>query len=266
MTASDLAKIRHLLIDLDGVLYRGNTMLACAEVFISWLHQRGITFRLVSNNATLTPGQYVEKLARMGIRVRGDEIFTSALATARYLRREGQQGQTAYVIGEDGLRAALREAGIHITNERPAWVIVGLDREVTYEKLAAAALAIEAGARFLGTNPDKSFPSERGLVPGAGALQAVLTATTGQQPLVVGKPQPLMFQMAMEQLGGSVHDTAMLGDRLDTDIQGANALGLTTILVLTGISGRQEAERGPIHPTTIVENLAELMRRWKEAA
>jgi len=255
--------IRHLLIDLDGVLYRGNTAIAHAQPFIAWLRTRGIAFRLVTNNATLTPAQYVDKLAGMGIAVQPEEIFTSSLATALYLERQTDSARTAYVIGEDGLRSALDGIGMRVTDHRPAWVIVGLDRELTYEKLATAALAIAAGARFLGTNPDTSFPSERGLVPGAGAIQAALTATTGVRPAVVGKPEPLMLQLAMDQLGGSLTDTAMLGDRLDTDIQGAQTMHMPSILVLTGVSKREELANNPIHPTLVVDDLGALMRQWE---
>jgi len=254
--------IRHLLIDLDGVLYRGNTAIAHAQSFIAWLRTRGIAFRLVTNNATLTPAQYVDKLTGMGIAAQPEEVFTSSLATALYLERQTDSGRTAYVIGEDGLRSALDGIGMRITDHRPAWVIVGLDRELTYEKLATAALAIAAGARFLGTNPDTSFPSERGLVPGAGAIQAALTATTGVRPAVVGKPEPLMLQLAMDQLGGSLTDTAMLGDRLDTDIQGAQTMHIPSILVLTGVSKREELANNPLHPTLVVNDLGDLMGQW----
>lgn len=259
-------RIRHLLVDLDGVLYRGTTAIPGAPPFISWLRAQGIDFRLVTNNATLTPGQYASKVAGMGIEVSEDEIFTSALATALYLLEQRQNGQTAYAIGEDGLMDALRRANVRIVTERPDWVVVGLDRHVTYEKLAIAALALEAGARFVGTNPDTSLPTERGLAPGAGAILAALTATTGVEPIVIGKPQPLMLRLAMEQLGGTVHDTAMIGDRLDTDIQGANALGLSSVLVLTGVSTRAELAVSIADPTIVVENLEELTRRWRESS
>lgn len=254
--------IRHLLIDLDGVLYRGNTAIDHAQSFIVWLRTQGMTFRLVTNNATLTPAQYVDKLAGMDIAVQPEEVFTSSLATALYLKRQTDSARTAYVIGEEGLRSALDEIGVRITDDRPAWVIVGLDRELTYEKLATAALGIAAGARFLGTNPDTSFPSERGLVPGAGAIQAALTATTGVRPAVVGKPEPLMLQLAMDQLGGSLTDTAMLGDRLDTDIQGAQTMNMPSILVLTGVSKREELASNPLHPTLVVDDLGDLMEQW----
>jgi 4-nitrophenyl phosphatase len=140
--------------------------------------------------------------------------------------------------------------------------VAGLDRTLTYEKLAAAALAIRAGARFIGTNPDTSLPTEHGLLPGAGAIQAAIQAATGVAPTVIGKPQPLMLELAMHALGGSSVDTAMLGDRLDTDIQGAVAAGLRSILVLTGVSTREELAAGPLRPDLVVESLPELMARW----
>jgi 4-nitrophenyl phosphatase len=256
-------RIRHLLIDLDGVLYRGNTAIEHAAEFVTWLRRRGIVFRLVTNNATLTPQEYVTKLASMGIEVGPDEVFTSALATSMYVQQQRNGAQTAYAIGEDGLLAALEGADVQIVTERPDWVVVGLDRHVTYEKLAIAALAIESGARFLGTNPDPSLPTEQGLVPGAGAIQAALVATTGVQPTVIGKPQPLMLELAIQRMNASIEDTAMLGDRLDTDIRGANGLGMSSILVLTGVSTRADLAQSRSRPDVIVDNLAELIRLWE---
>lgn len=256
-----LREIRHLLIDLDGVLFVGTTALPGAAEFISWLRQHGITFRLVTNNATLTPRGYMVKLRVMGIDVNEDEVFTSALATALFLHK--QRGtQSAYVIGEEGLYEALRGARVLLESEHPDWVIVGLDRNLTYDKLAAGALALQRGARFLGTNPDRSLPSEAGLLPGAGAIQAALTAATGITPTVIGKPEPLMLELAMSQLGGDLTDTAMLGDRLDTDIQGAKALGIPSILVLTGVSSRRDIDYSEAKPTLVVEHLAELTQVW----
>jgi 4-nitrophenyl phosphatase len=253
---------RALLIDLDGVLYRGATALPGAEQFIQFLRASNIAFRLITNNATLTPAQYVAKLAGMGITVELGELFTSALATGLYLQRQGASGDTVLIIGEDGIREALENIGMQITDDHPKWVVVGLDRHVTYDKLATAALAVERGARFVGTNPDLSFPTERGLVPGAGALQAVISATTGVEPTVIGKPQPLMFDLAMEQLGASRETTAMLGDRLDTDIDGAHAVGLSTIMVLTGVSTRADLDHRAVQPTLVIDTLPALVDRW----
>lgn len=261
--SSPLDHVRRLLIDLDGVLYRGNTPLPDAQQFISWLRHRGISFRLVTNNATLTTEQYVEKLGSMGIQVGTDEIFTSALATGIYLRDHRDGTATAQVIGETGLRAAVEASGLRLVDEGGDWVVVGLDRTVTYEKLARASLALERGARFVGSNPDTSFPTERGLVPGAGALLATLVATTGRKPVVIGKPEPLMLQMAMDSAGGTLEDTAMLGDRLDTDIAAAHHIGMTSVLVLTGVSTRADLAGTPTPPDLVVDTLTGLMDTWK---
>lgn len=264
MTVS-LASVRHLLIDLDGVIYRGDMALPHARRFVEWLRTRSIAFRLVTNNATLTPQQYTEKLARMGISVTPEEIFTSALATGMYLSRQATPGETVLVVGEDGLEEAAEAADLKQVDEDADWVVVGLDRNLTYDKLARAALSIERGAHFVGSNPDTSYPSERGLVPGAGALLSALQATTGVEPVVIGKPKPLMLELAMQHLGGSVTDTAMLGDRLDTDIRAANGLGMPSILVLTGVSTRAELARTTDRPDLVVADLAELMERWTSA-
>jgi 4-nitrophenyl phosphatase len=158
----------------------------------------------------------------------------------------------------------MNDIGMRVAEDGPDWVIVGLDRHLTYERLTVAALALQRGARFLATNGDTSLPTERGLVPGAGAILAALTATTGQQPIVIGKPQPLMLQLAMEAVGGSLEDTIMLGDRLDTDIGAAEALGIPSILVLTGVSTRSDLAYSRVQPTLVVETLDELMQLWMQ--
>lgn len=260
--SSPLARIHHLLIDLDGVLYRGSTPLPDARAFITWLRDRDISFRLVTNNATLTPQQYVEKLSAMGIEIGAGEVFTSALATGMYLRDHRNGTASAQVIGETGLRTAVEGSGLRLVDRDGDWVVVGLDRTVTYDKLASAALALERGARFVGSNPDTSFPTERGLVPGAGALLATLVATTGRQPVVIGKPEPLMLELAMRDAGGTLFDTAMLGDRLDTDIAAAERIGMTSILILTGVSKRDDLSHTPTPPDLVVDTLSQLMSLW----
>jgi 4-nitrophenyl phosphatase len=260
----DLRRVRHLLIDLDGVLYRGNTALPAAQDFIAFLHQRGISFRLVTNNATRTPEQAVQKLIGMGIQAQPGEIFSSAMATGIYLRDHVDGTETALVVGEAGLRQAVEGSGLRLVDEGGDWVVVGLDREATYEMLARAALALERGARFVGSNPDTSFPTERGLVPGAGALLAALVATTGREPTVIGKPQPLLLELAMKDCGGTLEDTAMLGDRLDTDIAAATRMGMKSILVLTGVSSRADVQKTSTPPDVVVENLQQLMDAWSE--
>lgn len=255
-----------MLIDLDGVLYTGMTPLPDASAFVSWLRNEGISFRLVTNNATLMPAQYVDKLAGMGISVHQEEVFTSALATARYLAELDNPPKRATVIGEQGLISALENAGISVVDDDPQYVVAGLDRKLTYDKLTRATLAIRAGASFVGTNPDRSLPTERGLLPGAGSILAALTAATDVRPVIVGKPEPLMFHMAAEQLGGDTEDTVMLGDRLDTDIEGAAAAGFRSILVLTGVSTREDLAASAVRPDLVVDSLSDLMAAWPRAA
>jgi 4-nitrophenyl phosphatase len=257
-----ISAIRYLLIDLDGVLYRGQTPIPDASRFVSWARESGIKFRLVTNNSTLGPEEYARKLDAMGIPVTTSEVFTSAQATAAYLQGIRPFPARAYVIGETGLIGALESAGIASVKEHADCVVVGLDRTLTYDKLADAALAIRAGARFVASNADRTLPTERGLVPGAGSIVAALTAATGAEAVTVGKPKPLMFRMAMESLGAAAEEVAVVGDRLDTDIEGAAAAGLHSILVLTGVSTRQDVESSPVKPDAVCETLTDLMRAW----
>ena len=247
-----------VLIDMDGVLYTGTDVLPGARELFEKLHLRGLKYSLVTNNATLTPAQYVEKLAGMGIQVPESTVFTSSLATSLYLRQIEPEGAPVYVIGESGLREALAGAGFWIDENRPKYVCVGLDRHLTYERLAAATLAIRAGAGFIATNPDTTLPTERGIVPGVGSILAALVAATGVHPRVIGKPEPDMFNICVDLPGVSKERTLVIGDRLETDIAaGANA-GLFTTLVLTGISTLGEVADSPYQPDLIVDNLAEL--------
>lgn len=255
-------RVRHLLVDLDGVVYRGETALPGAAEFLQFLHRRGITFRLVTNNATLTPAQFLQKLGRMGIEIGEDEIFTSSLATGMFLKEQADGTHTAYVIGEDGLKQAVQQAGLDLVTDDPDWLIVGLDRSVTYDILARGALAVERGARFVGTNPDLSYPTEQGLLPGAGSLIGVIQDASGVAPTIIGKPKPLLLELAMKSLDGTLTDTAMLGDRLDTDIEAAQSLGMPSILVLTGVSTRGDLAGSAIQPDLVVDDLAGLMRQW----
>lgn len=173
----------------------------------------------------------------------------------------------ALLIGEAGLHDAAVRAGLDVVADRPAdWVILGLDRQATYHDFAVATLAIRDGARLLASNADASFPTEQGLVPGAGALLALLTTATGVTPTIVGKPEPLMLELAMRQMGGTLSDTAMLGDRLDTDIEAANRLGIGSIMVLTGVSSEADLEGCHWQPDLVVSGLPELERRWQKAA
>lgn len=260
----NLSTIRSLIIDMDGVLYRGNQAIPGTGAFLDFLRERGIGFVLATNNSTKTPEQYAAKLADMGVTVHPDEVLTSAQATTGYLMGIARPGARVFVVGMDGLWTALHQAGFALVEEEAEYVVVGMDFRICYERLAQATLQIRAGARFIGTNPDKTFPSERGIVPGAGALLAFLEAATGVTPTVIGKPERAMMDQAMARLGASAGTTAVLGDRLETDILAGQRAGLRTILVLSGVTDRVMLARSDIRPDLVFEDVGHLHAAWKE--
>ena len=261
MTA--LAAITHLVIDMDGVLYRGDEPLPKLREFFAYLRQRPIPFILATNNSTHTPEQYTAKLARMGVEVLPAEILTSGQATARFLAREYPAGTRVHVFGMPSLYKAIEEEGFVLADEDVAVVVASMDREVTYEKLKRAALLIRGGARFIATNRDPTVPSAEGLLlPGTGTMIAALETASGVTPTAIGKPEPTMFQLALVQMGARPETTATIGDRLDTDILGGQRAGLTTICVLSGSSSRTEAEA--FGPDYIFEDIAELLDAWQQ--
>lgn len=262
-----LSQIRYLIMDMDGVLYRGNKPLPGAREFLPWLEARGIKYLLLTNNSVRTPAGWGEKMAALGMPVSPDCIMTAAQATAAYLRKIASQGARVYVIGGRGLEEAIfkESSGLFVPDDRhPDFVILGLDPAFTYEKMKRACLAIRAGARFILSNPDLTFPAEDGLHPGAGALAASLEACTGVKPTVIGKPERTAFDLALERLGANPRLTAMLGDRLDTDILGGKRAGLTTILVLTGVSTEADLAASPYRPDYVFAGLPELMAAFPQ--
>jgi len=267
MAVPKLTQLRSLVVDMDGVLYRGNAPVQGAREFLDFLRQADVRFILLTNNSTLTATQYVAKLARMGIEVMEEDILTSGDATAMYLARIASPGTKIYVIGENGVRAALEKQGF-VLSERTdvAYVVVGFDRHFTYGKMATATRAIRSGARFIGTNPDKTFPSEAGLIPGAGALLAAIETATDTAPLIIGKPQPHIFELALQKLQAEPKTTAVIGDGLYTDILGGCQLGLPTILVLSGVTGAQQLAHSPLMPDLVYDDIAALHRAWRAAA
>lgn len=257
-------RITGFIFDMDGVLYRANQRLAGAKEFIELLQAQGVPFALLTNNSTRTRAQYAQKLAAMEILVPKESIVTSAQATAEYLARIAPQGARVYVIGEDGIRNALTQRGFNLVDDTDAhYVVVGMDTKLTYEKLRRAALAIRAGATFMGTNPDRTFPAPDGLYPGTGSLLALLESATDVQPQVIGKPQPAIFELAIQQTGLSKTGTAVVGDQVETDIRGGQAAGLATILVMTGASSRSDLERSGLQPDWVFNDLGALMKAWQ---
>ena len=257
----DLSAIRHLIVDMDGVLWHGDRSLPQTPQFFATLRRLGVRFVLATNNASRTVEDYQNKLAGFGVHVELDEIMTSPQATAAYLKQHAPDARI-FAIGEPGLVKELQRLGLSVVpQDQPAGathVVVGWDRGLTYAKLAEACLLIRAGAVFVGTNPDVTYPEARGIVPGNGATLALLRAATDIDPIIIGKPQPDMIIQSMQRMGGEPHNTAVIGDRLDTDILGGQRAGVPTILVLSGVTDRQLAGASPIQADAVFQDVGEL--------
>ncbi len=251
---------------MDGVLWHGETPVPGIIGFFSTLDALGIGYVLATNNAMRVAQQYAEKLARFGVEVAPERILTSSEATAGYLRRTHPEVDTVFVVGELGLRRAMLEQDFRIVDpeqvrsgERAEVVVAGLTRDaLSYELLAMASLLIRQGARFIATNHDPTYPTEIGPLPGAGAIVSFLETSTDRKATVIGKPNRFMFEEALQRLGAAAMGTAMVGDRLHTDIAGGNAAGLRTVLVLSGVSERDDIEASGIRPDHVVQDITEL--------
>ncbi len=251
-----IAAVDAFIIDMDGVLYRGAQAIPEAQPFLATLDRLGIPFMMATNNATQTPDDYVTKLDGMGIPIRPDQVFTSALATGDYLRANYDRGTSVYVVGMAALREAVYGDGYFVEAGADAELVVsGADFELVYETLRVACLAIRGGADYVATNADTTFPTPEGLVPGAGSLVAALVASGGKDPVVVGKPSPVMVERSLAQLGTTAERTVMLGDRLDTDILAGERAGCRTVLVTTGISSVEDIAATGIEPHWTIETL-----------
>ena len=255
-----LAEITHLIIDMDGVLYRGDHPLPGLRDFFAFLRERSYPFILATNNSTRTPQEYVARLAGMGVQISPDEVLSSGLATARALASEYPKGTRVHVFGSPALRQAIAEQGFALADGNVEVVVASMDWDVTYDKLKHASLLIRGGARFVATNLDPTFPGDEGLLPGTGSLIAALQTASGVKPRAIGKPEPTMFRLAVGQMGAGPETTAVIGDRVETDILGGKRAGLITICVLSGTSSRAEAES--FGPDFIFEDIAGLLDAW----
>jgi NagD protein len=249
--------IKNYLMDMDGVLLRGTTLIRGAIEFVQRLRVEGIPFLILTNNSQYTPRDLQVRLTYMGLDVPQEAIFTSALATAQFLHSQ-RPGGRAYVIGESGLTTALHDHSYILTDQDPEYVVLGETTTYSFERITQAIRFITAGARFIATNPDVMGPGEGGIVPATGAVAALISAATGVQPYFVGKPNPLMMRTALRTLDAHSEDSVMIGDRMDTDIVSGIESGLRTILVLTGVTTREQVERFPYRPTWIRESIAEV--------
>jgi 4-nitrophenyl phosphatase len=269
--AVDLRKIEAVLFDMDGVLYVGNRPLPGVQALFNALAASGRRCLCVTNNASLSAAHFADKLARMDVHVPPGQILGSADATAAWLadqvKEHGAPNGPVFVMGMDGLREALRAQGFALTTDPFAatWMVAGANFNLTFNDLADAALAVRNGARFVGTNPDLTFPSERGQIPGTGSVLALLQAATGVQPIVIGKPNVPMFELAMRRVRSTPATTMMVGDRYDTDIAGAATLGMTTVGVLTGISTEAEFRAQTLPPQFILPGLPQLLELFQSA-
>ena len=243
------------LIDMDGVLVHEGHALPGAVDFLARLVERGRRFLVLTNNSIFTPRDLAARLARSGLQVPEDSIWTSALATADFLASQ-LPGGTAYAIGEAGLTTALHEVGYTLTDTRPDYVVVGETRTLSFTALTHAIRLVAAGARFIATNPDATSPSADGPLPATGSVAALITKATGAQPYFVGKPNPMMFRSAMNRIKAHSESTVMIGDRMDTDVVAGIEAGLETYLVLTGSTKAADVARFPFRPTRVLDSIA----------
>ncbi|SDO19233.1 NagD protein [Klenkia soli] len=246
------------LTDMDGVLVHEGQALPGAADFLQRLVDRERRFLVLTNNSIFTPRDLAARLARSGLHVPEEAIWTSALATADFLATQ-LPGGSAYVIGEAGLTTALHEAGYTITDTDPDYVVLGETRTYSFEAITRAIRLVEAGARFIATNPDVTGPSAEGSLPATGSVAALITKATGAEPYFVGKPNPMMFRSALNRIDGHSESTTMIGDRMDTDIVAGIEAGLETVLVLTGSTRASDVSRFPFRPSRVLDSIADVI-------
>ncbi|WP_409331804.1 HAD-IIA family hydrolase [Trujillonella humicola] len=246
------------LTDMDGVLVHEGQALPGAAEFLARLVERRRRFLVLTNNSIFTPRDLAARLARSGLQVPEEAIWTSALATAHFLSTQ-LPGGSAYVIGEAGLTTAMHEVGYTLTDVDPDYVVLGETRTYSFEAITRAVRLVEAGARFIATNPDVTGPSAEGPLPATGAVAAMITKATGAQPYFVGKPNPMMFRSAMNRIEAHSESTVMIGDRMDTDVVAGIEAGLDTILVLTGSTRMADVSRFPFRPGRVLDSIADVV-------
>ncbi len=245
--------IKGIILDLDGTVYLGKQVVPDAPGFISRFQQAGGRCLFATNRANRTPERIRDQLNSYGIACTADDVLTSSQATVQYLKHG-----SVFFIGEEGLQRELENAGMKITDTSPDYVIVSFDRTVTYEKIKKACRLIDAGAKFIATNPDKALRTEEGIVPGTGAIVAAITTGCGREPLVIGKPERLIMDMSLERLGMTCDEVIVIGDGIATDIPAGKKAGMRTVLLLTGVTRREEISASPDQPTWVAEDYKEM--------
>jgi NagD protein len=250
-------EIHSWLMDMDGVLVHEEAAIPGADRFLAALQERGTPYMLLTNNSIYTRRDLAARLRASGLEVAEESIWTSALATGKFLEDQRPDG-SAFVIGESGLTTALHSAGYTMTERNPDYVVLGETRTYSFERITQAIRLVAAGARFIATNPDPTGPTPQGPLPATGSVAALISRATGVDPYYVGKPNPLMMRSALNALDAHSETTAMVGDRMDTDVVSGLEAGLHTILVLTGVTTAEEAERFPFRASRVVESVAVL--------
>lgn len=258
---SQFSSIRALILDMDGVLWKDDQPIGDLSALFAKISQKQLKVLLATNNATKSVQQYLDKLAEFGVHLESWQVINSPLATAAYMHKYYPQGGPIYVIGETGLISSLQEQGFYLDEHSALAVVVGMDRALTYDKLRVATLLIRAGAIFIATNPDRTFPTPQGLVPGAGSILAAIEAATDTKPIVIGKPAPEMYQVALQRLGTTPAETLVVGDRLETDIAGAQQIDCYTALVLSGVTTVEQATFWSPPPNLIASDLTAVLEQ-----
>ncbi|WP_057767834.1 TIGR01457 family HAD-type hydrolase [Cytobacillus praedii] len=249
-----MKKYKGYLIDLDGTMYRGTELIKEAADFVNELIKLDLPYLFVTNNSSRTPQQVAEKLCSFSIPATSKQVFTTSMATANYIY-EQKNDASVYVIGEEGIRTALADKGLIAAEENADYVVVGIDRSISYEKLATACLAVRNGATFISTNGDIAIPTERGLLPGNGSLTSVITVSTQTKPIFIGKPESIIMEQALQVLGTKKSETLMVGDNYDTDILAGMNAGMDTLLVHTGVTTKELLSSYEKQPTFVVDSL-----------
>jgi len=259
MQIRHLDNIKALVLDMDGVLWRENEAIGDLNANFRKFEKAGLKVLMATNNSTKTPQQYVEKLAGLGATVSSDQIITSGMGVAYLLQKRFPNGGSIYVVGEPSLKLTIEEAGFTISEKDTIAVVGAVDRNITFEKLKIATLLIRSGVPFYATNPDRTFPTPEGLIPGSGAILAAITTATDVEPIIAGKPSSTLYDFALERLGTKPEETLAVGDRIETDILGGQRAGLRTALVLSGIASRAEGEAWQPAIDLIVPELGDLI-------
>lgn len=252
-------QIKAFILDMDGVIWKDNESIGDIKRIFNTLSSKGLRFSFATNNSTLTPDMYVDKLSKFGIHINSNLIVNSTVAIAKKLLDHFPSGGGLFMIGEKGLISMLSQYGFYQDTEKPLAVVAGMDRQVTYEKLAQATYFIRSGALFFGTNPDKTFPTPRGLAPGAGSILAAIEAASGKQPIIGGKPEPAIINISLDQLNLNPSQVLVIGDRLDTDILSGIRAGCKTALVLSGVSTLDDLKHFEYKPDIVAPDLESII-------